>query len=386
MTDQSSDDQLLRQALELAREGIGHASPNPYVGAVILDADGNIAGTGVYTYAGVKHAEVLALQQAGQRAHGGTLYINLEPHSHQGRTPPCTDALIAAGVRRVVASMADPNPKVSGKGFEKLRSAGIQVEVGGLEAEARQLNEAFARYIRHGIPLVTLKSAMTLNAKIAASSMAHSEHAAGIPAGGWITGEAARAHVHEQRHASDAILVGISTILADDPLLTDRSSKSRRRPLFRVVLDSHLRIPVESRLVQSVINHGTSSDVVVFYADGNDEKKRELTARGVRVEHLSTPGTGGRLDLHAVLKRLGEHEITSVMIEGGSTVNAAALALGIVDKVFLYYAPQIAQEAGSVPFLASSKFPNVLRIRNSRLRQFEDDFAIEGYLRDPYRD
>ena len=163
MPDLSTDEKFLLRALDLARQGIGLASPNPYVGAVIVDPRGGIAGTGVYTYEGVKHAEIRALEHTGDKARGGTLYINLEPHSHQGRTPPCTEALIAAGIRRVVACMPDPNPKVSGSGFEKLRAAGIVVEVGALEAEARRLNEAFARYVRHGVPLVTLKSAMTLD-------------------------------------------------------------------------------------------------------------------------------------------------------------------------------------------------------------------------------
>src|SRR5580658_9851711 len=239
----STDEQFLQRALDLARQGIGLASPNPYVGAVIVDAQGNIAGTGSYTYSGTKHAEVLALEAGGSKARGGTLYINLEPHAHQGRTPPCTDALIAAGIRRVVAAMPDPNPKVSGLGFEKLRAAGIQVEVGRLEAEACRLNEAFARYIRHGIPLVTLKAAMTLDGKIAPPRAGVTNRAGGTPAGGWITGKAARAHVQQQRHQSDAILVGVGTILADDPLLTDRSGNPRRRPLLRVILDSHLRLP-----------------------------------------------------------------------------------------------------------------------------------------------
>src|SRR5579863_5872587 len=167
MSPQVNDEQLLHQALELARQGIGLASPNPYVGAVIADTQGNVVGTGTYTYGGVKHAEILALEAAGSRARGATLYINLEPHAHQGRTPPCTDALIAAGIHRVVAAMPDPNPKVSGQGFEKLRAAGVEVEVGRLEEQTRRLNEAFARYIRHGVPLVTLKSAMTLDGKIA---------------------------------------------------------------------------------------------------------------------------------------------------------------------------------------------------------------------------
>src|ERR1700689_1172013 len=230
----STDKQFLQRALDLARQGIGLASPNPHVGAVIVDARGNIAGTGTYTYAGVKHAEVLALEAAGSKARGGTLYINLEPHAHQGRTPPCTGALIAAGIHRVVASMPDPNPKVSGLGFEKLRAAGIEVEVGLFEAEARRLNEAFARYIRHGAPLVPLKSAMTLDGKIAPppspSPDRNDETAAvGEFSGTWITGELARAHAHQLRHENDALLVGIGTVLADNPLLTDRSGRARRR-------------------------------------------------------------------------------------------------------------------------------------------------------------
>src|SRR5579872_7574515 len=252
MHSHSVDEMLLQRALELAREGIGLASPNPYVGAVIADEHGNVVGTGTYTYAGLKHAEIIALEAAGPKARGGTLYINLEPHAHQGRTPPCTDALIAAGIHRVVASMPDPNPKVSGRGFEQLRAAGIQVEVGGLEEEARRLNEAFARYVRHGVPLVTLNAAMTLDGKIAPPPKAAARKESGVPLGGWITGEVARAHVQEQRRQNDAILVGIGTILADDPLLTDRSGKARRRPLLRVILDSDLRLPLESRLVKTV--------------------------------------------------------------------------------------------------------------------------------------
>src|SRR6202044_3292540 len=204
----SPDEQFLQRALDLARQGIGLASPNPHVGAVIVDAQGNIAGTGTYTYAGVKHAEVLALEAAGAKARGGTLYINLEPHAHQGRTPPCTDALIAAGIDRVVASMPDPNPKVSGQGFDKLRAAGVQVEVGLLQEEARRLNESFARYMRHGTPLVTLKAAMTLDGKIAPPPAEVLDQQVGIPAGGWVTSEVARTHVQELRHQNDALMVG----------------------------------------------------------------------------------------------------------------------------------------------------------------------------------
>src|SRR5580704_9346937 len=299
----SADEQFLHRALELARAGVGLASPNPYVGAVISDQQGNIVGTGTYTYAGAKHAEILALEAAGANARGGTLYINLEPHAHHGRTPPCTDALISAGIQRVVASMADPNPKVSGRGFEQLRAAGVKVEVGGLEAEARRLNEAFARYIRHGVPLVTLKSAMTLDGKIAPPPAAVPKHTPGIPAGGWITSEAARANVQQQRHQSDAILVGVGTILADDPLLTDRSGNPRRRPLLRVILDSHLRLPLSSRLVQSVATE-RKNDVLVFCSSAAKEKRSELEARGVRVEEVPSTASDGLPDIHAILCRL----------------------------------------------------------------------------------
>jgi diaminohydroxyphosphoribosylaminopyrimidine deaminase/5-amino-6-(5-phosphoribosylamino)uracil reductase len=382
MPDASTDEHFLRRALDLARQGFGLASPNPHVGAVIVDAQGNIVGTGTYTYDGVKHAEVRALEHAGEKARGGTLYINLEPHSHRGRTPPCTEALIAAGIRRVVASMADPNPKVSGRGFERLRAAGIAVEVGGLGVEARRIDEAFARYILHGIPLVTLKAAMTLDGKIAPPPVAESSHAPRIPAGGWITGEAARANVHLQRHQSDAILVGIGTILADDPLLTDRSGCKRRRRLLRVVLDSHLRIPLESRIVQSA----SKSDVLVFCSSGDDQKKRELEGRGVQVEEVAA-GTNGHADIHAILQQLGKREITSLMIEGGSAINGMALAAGVVDKVFLYYAAKIMAAESAVPFATGADFREtdpIPQLRRSQLHRFGDDFAVEGYLRDPY--
>jgi diaminohydroxyphosphoribosylaminopyrimidine deaminase / 5-amino-6-(5-phosphoribosylamino)uracil reductase len=386
MPEHSTDEQFLRRALDLAGQGIALASPNPYVGAVIVDARGNIVGTGAYTYDGVKHAEVRALEHAGEKARGGTLYINLEPHSHQGRTPPCTDALIAAGIHRVVASMRDPNPKVTGRGFEKLRAAGVQVEVGSLEAEARRLNESFARYTRHGIPFVTLKAAMTLDGKIAPPPETQLKRALGAPAGGWISGESARANVQQQRHRSDAVLVGVGTVLADDPLLTDRSGRPRRRPLLRVILDSHLRLPVQSRLVRSIASGDPSnSDVLSFCSSSEENRKRELESHGVRVE-LVPAAADGRPDMHAVLRRLGQLEISSVMIEGGSQVNTAALASGVVDKVFLYYSSKIMAAAG-VPFVSGAGFQSMEslpRVERLHLHHFAPDFAVEGYLRDPY--
>jgi diaminohydroxyphosphoribosylaminopyrimidine deaminase / 5-amino-6-(5-phosphoribosylamino)uracil reductase len=394
----STDEQFLHRALDLARQGIGLASPNPYVGAVIVDAQGNIAGTGIYTYAGVKHAEILALEAAGSKSRGGTLYINLEPHAHHGRTPPCTDALIAAGIHRVVASMPDPNPKVSGLGFEKLRAAGVQVDVGQLLEPARRLNENFARYIRHGVPLVTLKSAMTLDGKIApppadAPNNAAETHVKHGFTGHWITGEAARSHAHKLRHQHDAILVGIGTILADNPLLTDRSGRPRRRPLLRVILDSRLRLPIESQLIRSTksstANSADDRDVVVFTSSADTKKQTDLESHGVRVETLAPAPLDGHPDLATVLRRLAKLEITSLMIEGGSTINGAALNAGVVDKVFLYYAPEILGAANAVPFARDAAMRNMnpaTRVMRTHLHRFGEDFAVEGYLREPYGD
>ena len=386
MPPHSTDEQLLQDALDLARAGIALASPNPNVGAVITDSEGNIAGRGTYTYDGVKHAEVLALETAGAKAQGGTLYINLEPHGHQGRTPPCTDALIKAGVRRVVASMEDPNPKVSGRGFEQLRTAGVAVEVGGMQDAARRLNEPFARYVRSGTPLVTLKAAMTLDGKIAPPPAEALERAEGMPAGGWVTSEVARAHVQELRHQHDALLVGAGTILSDNPLLTDRSGKKRRRPLLRVILDSRLRLPLESRLVQDAAA-ARKDDVLVFCATADEQKKSELERLGVRIEKVPAFENDGRPDLPAILRRLGELEITSVMVEGGATVNWTALATNVVDKVFLYYAPKILAGTGSIPFAAGAGFRHMnqaAQVKRLHLHRFGEDFAVEGYVRDPY--
>jgi diaminohydroxyphosphoribosylaminopyrimidine deaminase / 5-amino-6-(5-phosphoribosylamino)uracil reductase len=379
------DEHYMRRALELARRGTALASPNPRVGAVVLNANNEAVGSGFHTYEGVKHGEILALEEAGAQARGGTLYLNLEPCCHKGRTGPCTDAVIAAGVRRVVAAMTDPNPQVAGKGLEKLRAAGIQVEVGILEKEARQLNEAFARHILSRRPLVTLKSGMTLDGKIApppGESFNPSALGAGGATGGWITSVEARAHVQELRHESDAIMVGVGTIIADDPLLTDRTARPRRRPLLRVVLDSRLRLPVESRLVKTA-----KDDVLVFCSFAEEKKRSELENLGIRVEQVPLGSSDGRPDLTKIAARLGELEIASLLIEGGALVNWTALASGIVDKVFLYYAPKILAGTGSVPFAAGAGFRKMSEaalVKDITLHRFGEDFAVEGYLRDPY--
>jgi len=379
------DERFMREALDLAARGTALASPNPRVGAVVLDAQGSVAGCGFHTYDGLKHAEILALEEAGSRARGGTLYLNLEPCSHQGRTPPCADALIGSGIKRVVAAIADPNPKVAGRGLERLRQAGITVETGLLEKEARRINEGFARFIASGVPLTILKSGMTLDGKIAPPpGESFSPSALGIAGatGGWITSVEARKHVQELRHESDAIMVGVGTVVADDPLLTDRTGRQRRRPLLRVVLDSRLRLPLESRLVKTA-----QKDVLVFCSFAEEKKKKELEQRGIRVEQVELGSGDGRPSMTTLIRRLGEMQITSVLIEGGALVNWAALAAGIVDKVFLYYAPKILAGTGSVPFAAGTGFKRMTDaavVKNIVLHRFGEDFAVEGYLRDPY--
>jgi diaminohydroxyphosphoribosylaminopyrimidine deaminase/5-amino-6-(5-phosphoribosylamino)uracil reductase len=382
MPNHDTDELFLCQALDLARQGIGLTSPNPCVGAVIVDSKGQVVGTGSHTYDGLKHAEILALEQAGEKARGATLYINLEPCSHQGRTAPCVDALIAAGIGRVVACMEDPNPLVRGQGFAKLRSAGIDVSFDLLKEQARALNESFAKYIRHRIPLVTLKAAMTLDGKIAPPPGKSHAARTGEFRCDWITGECARAHVQELRHRHDAVLIGVGTVIADDPLLTDRSGRPRRRPLLRVILDSRLRLPAESRLAKTA-----QEDVLVLCSFAEDEKKKQLQKLGVRVHQLPAADSDGRPDISAVVRLLGQMEITSLMIEGGATVNAAALADGVVDKVFLYYAPRILGGTTSVPFAGGVGFASISDapyVKSARLHRFGEDFAVEGYLKDRY--
>ena len=398
MNTEPTDEQFMQHALELAREGIALASPNPCVGAVVVAANGEIVGRGTHTYSGRKHAEVLAIEQAGARARGATLYLNLEPCSHQGRTAPCADAVIAAAVKRVVCAMRDPNPLVAGQGFARLRDAGVEVCEGICEAEAQKLNEAFATYIQRKIPFVTLKTAMTLDGKIAPppAELDDAGAASLTPSGGWITSEAARAHVQQLRHASDAIMVGVGTVIADDPLLTDRTGLARRRPLLRVILDSRLRLPLDSRIVKTA-----REDVLVFCCFAEENKRRELEARGVMVEQVpmqrsddgtivfptGSPNVDGRPELDRVMRNLGEREITSLIIEGGALVNWAALSAGIVDKIFFYYAPKILAGTGSIPFALGTGFRRISEaatVKSLSLHRFGEDFAVEGYLRNPY--
>jgi diaminohydroxyphosphoribosylaminopyrimidine deaminase/5-amino-6-(5-phosphoribosylamino)uracil reductase len=366
----------MEHALALARKGAGLASPNPMVGCVIV-REGQIVGEGFHQYEWREHAEVLALKSAGEKVRGATLYVTLEPCNHTGRTGPCTKAIIAAGVQRVVAAMDDPNPVNSGRGFERLRAAGIEVFTGVCEEEARRLNEPFACWIRTKNPFVTLKSAMTLDGQLA---MPQSGKKKGKNSGkhrSWITSEESRAEVHRIRHASDALLTGIGTILADDPLLTDRSGLPRRKRLLRVILDSGLRLSAKSRIVKT-----SDDDLVVFTSvPVNSAKARKLQDAGVEVIRAKT--RGGRIDLSSVLAELGRREILSILLEAGPALNGAALAAGIVHKLFLFYAPKIAGENG-VPFALAPKL-NLPPLSIVRTQQFGPDFAVEAYLHDVLR-
>lgn len=356
----------MRRALALARRGEALASPNPMVGAVIVRA-GRVVGQGFHRYDGLKHAEILALESAGARARGATLYLTLEPCCHRGRTPPCTDAIIAAGVRRVVAAMRDPNPLVAGRGFRKLRAAGIKLTLGIDEQASRILNEAFACWIRTRKPFVTLKSAMSLDGRIAA----HEGSAT------WLTSNASLAEVHRIRHSADALITGVGTVLADDPRLTDRSRLPRRRNLLRVVLDSRLRLPLRSNLVKNA-----RKDLLVFTAQPLDSPRaRALVRAGVEVERV--PARNGRLNLESVLRSLGRRGILHALVESGAELNGAFLRERRVDRLMLFVAPKFLGD-GAVP-LARGKLQGLAPLRITSVRQFDPDICIEGYLRDVYR-
>jgi diaminohydroxyphosphoribosylaminopyrimidine deaminase/5-amino-6-(5-phosphoribosylamino)uracil reductase len=365
------DHGYLREALSEARKGLGLTSPNPAVGAVLV-RDSEVVGRGYHTWERKQHAEIVALEQAGDLARGATLYINLEPCCHEGRTGPCVDALIAAGVRRVVSVMQDPNPLVAGAGLTRLRGSGVEVEIAAEFAEeAEKLNEAFVHYMRTHRPLVTLKAALTLDGKIAAP--ADNE--------GWITSERAREDVQEQRHLSDAILTGIGTVLSDDCLLTDRTRRPRARPLLRIVLDSQLRLPVHSKMVESC-----DGDVmVVTTSAASAERRAALEEHGVRVVTLDGPG--GRTNLRGLVELLAGENCISLMTEAGSKVNWALLESGVVDKIYFYYAPKILGGLQSLPVAGGAgklRRADALRFYNVTLHRIPPcEFAVEAWLEKP---
>jgi diaminohydroxyphosphoribosylaminopyrimidine deaminase/5-amino-6-(5-phosphoribosylamino)uracil reductase len=358
------DLQMSRRALELAVEGEGRVSPNPLVGCVITDSDGNVVGEGAYVYENMTHAEVIALEQAGERARGGTAYVSLEPHSHQNRTPPCTEALINAGITRVVCPIEDPNPLVSGKGFERLKDAGIEVVTGPMAEEASTLNEKFIYWHRNKRPFVHLKMAISLDGRIATRTGDSR----------WITGESSLKRVHEMRSDFDAILVGANTVMLDNPVLTDRSDRPRRRKLVRVVLDNSLRIPYSSHLVQTAGEIPT----IIFTDSEDDEKIKELRGEGVEVMQIAE---GGR-NLQGVLSELGRRELISVLVEGGTEVAGSFYDARLIDKLSFFIAP-IVIGGRDAPVAIGGRGSHLLsaamRLKDTEITHHDEDLEITGY-------
>jgi diaminohydroxyphosphoribosylaminopyrimidine deaminase/5-amino-6-(5-phosphoribosylamino)uracil reductase len=357
------------------------------VGAVIV-ADERLVGEGYHREVGGPHAEVWALRDAGEAARGATMYVTLEPCSHFGRTPPCTDAIIAAGIRKIVAAILDPNPKVNGRGAQLLREAGIEVDIGVLEEQARQLNAAYLKHTTTGLPLVSLKAAMSLDGKIAARRGESK----------WITGERARAFGHKLRSAHDAVMVGIGTVLADDPKLTVRTEEAKRRrgeeanpesrmprPL-RVVVDSMARTPPNAALLTA----DERPPVIAVTAGAPQERVDALRQAGAEVWVLASSGqetrscpTGGRVDLTALMRRLGDQQIQSVLIEGGGTLASAALAAGLVDRVYFFIAPIIiggAEAPTAVDGEGVARLADAWRITNMKVRRIGEDVLITGEI------
>jgi diaminohydroxyphosphoribosylaminopyrimidine deaminase/5-amino-6-(5-phosphoribosylamino)uracil reductase len=382
------DEGWMQRALELAEHSVGLASPNPAVGCVLVK-DGLVVGVGRHEYDKKDHAEIVALKTAGEAARGATAYVTLEPCAHTGRTGPCTTALIEARVARVVVATEDPNPAVSGRGLERLRAAGIAVSTGIMEREARTLNDGFAKHIQTGLPFVTLKAGVSLDGRIAP---APGNAPRGAPV--FLTGEKARAQVQEMRHAADAVITGINTVLQDDPHLTDRSGLPRRRPLLRVILDSGLRTPLDSKLVRTA-----QDDLLIFCTVAPTQRQRTLEALGVRVERVATTEaardqfaagtTAGDqaarrsgVCLKAVMKRLGAMEILSAILEAGGQLNASALNGGHVDKITLFYAP-VFLGPNAVPLLQEAMTRPLAPIP-SAVACVDQDVRVDAYLRDPW--
>jgi len=364
----ATDESHLTRALTLAQRSAALAHPNPRVGCVIVKIN-RIIGEGFHAYDRLDHAEIVALKKAGKKARGATLYITLEPCCTTGRTGPCTTAIIAAGIKRVVAAIPDPNPAVAGRGLAQLRRAGIEITVGIHEAAARELNEGFAKWIRTGLPFVTLKTALTLDGQIAARSGSTT----------WITSEASRDAVQHLRHEADALLTGIGTVLADNPRMSDRTGKPRRRKLLRAIIDSRLRLPLKSNLVKSA-----DGDVAVFTLQPLDSPKA-LTLQQVGVAVVRVPAKRGHVDIDAVLRNLGKHQILNVLLEAGAELNGAALEAGIVDKMILFYAPKI-MGTGGVPIasIPSKWFPKSPALTNITINRYGPDFCVQGYFHDVY--
>ncbi len=364
-------DAFLERGLDLAQRGVALAHPNPMVGAVLVK-NGRVVGEGFHAYDRRDHAEIVALTKAGEKATGASLYLTLEPCCTSGRTGPCTKAIIAAGIKNVYTPMEDPNPAVAGQGFAELKRAGIEVHLlDNFRERVEELNEDFAKWIRTGLPFVTLKTALTLDGQIASRGGSTT----------WITSAESLEGVQRLRHQADVLLTGVGTVLADDPRMSDRTGQPRRRRLLRAIVDSRLRTPLRSKLVKSA-----QGDVIVFTTQRADSTKaRALVRAGVEVFEL--PSRGGRVDLHAVIRELGRREMLNALLEAGAELNDAALQSGIVDKMILFYAPKI-MGTGGVPMarIPSKWFPRSPMLNNISVKTCGPDFVVQGYFHDVYRD
>jgi diaminohydroxyphosphoribosylaminopyrimidine deaminase/5-amino-6-(5-phosphoribosylamino)uracil reductase len=358
------DERWMKRALRLAEKGRGRTSPNPMVGAVLVN-DGKVVGEGFHAKAGEAHAEIVALQQAGERARGATLYLNLEPCTHHGKTPPCAPQVVEAGVKRVVIGMEDPNPLVKGKGIEMLRRAGLDVEVGILEKECRRLNEAFCKYILKKEPFVILKVAATLDGKMATRNGDSK----------WISGKASRRFVHKLRDQVDGVLVGIGTVLKDDPMLTARI-RGGRDP-YRIILDSQLKIPEEAKAIGT---HPTKA-IIASTELAPKDKIEKLEKRGVKI--LIFDSKRGKVDLRACLSKLGEIGMMNLLVEGGSQVNGSFLDEGLIDKLLLFLSPRLMgdhQAPGIFGGEGVSNLQEAIVLKEIKTKRVGEDILLEGYL------
>jgi len=352
-------------ALREARKGRGRTSPNPAVGAVIV-RDGEVVARGYHRRAGLPHAEVEALTRVGHRCPGGTLYVTLEPCNHVGRTPPCTQAILSSGIRRVVVGMKDPNPRVAGGGCAFLRSHGLDVTEDVLESECRRLIEDFLVYVTQGRPFVSAKSAMTLDGWTATST-GHSQ---------WITSEASRAFVHHLRDRVDAVMVGVGTVLADNPSLTARLKRGRGRDPLRIIVDTHLRTPPDATVLTQ------SSDAPTLIVTGEGATASHSGVFGGNVSLLTCPVRDGKIDLKTLMRRLGDMSIMNLLLEGGAGITGAMLRERLIDKFYLFKAPKLLCGNDGVPLAAGpgpEKMDHALRVKGIRVRRFGDDTLITGY-------
>lgn len=367
----SEDITYMKQALDLARKGEGFTSPNPMVGAVIVK-DQVIVGQGFHEAVGKAHAEADAIEQAGSSSEGATLYVTLEPCNHFGRTPPCTEKILEAGIHRVVVAQVDPNPDVKGGGIEYLKSKGVDVEIGLCEHEARRLNEGFIKYIQTKHPFVMVKCAATLDGQIATRTGDSR----------WVTNEDSRYFVHRLRHAADAIMVGIGTVRKDNPSLTTRLKEIKGVDPKRIILDTHLSISEDAKVLRL---ESESDTIIVTGTDIPADKKDRIQANGIYV--LESSLKEGRIDLNGLMDRLGAMGITSLLIEGGGTVIASALASDIVDKVFFFYAPKILGGNDGIP-ICKGHGPALMNqsvpVHDIEVTRFGDDVLIQGYIRKRY--